>query len=172
MHFLFCQIVNKDRLLYARDLSIQAVNGPIDQLSQSLKHFLARCDTTLQGKIKEKILEYFNPVIHLSAQKKIQHQGEDKTTACNNDSTVQKCLDSNSCKHISCDYERQLAMLNLQMTGMQRQAPAIGHQLQTFGQKLALTESALKSQQRKLFFQTVSSNPPLSHHTSQQNICL
>lgn len=150
------KIVNEGRLLYARSLAIHAANGPVDQLAQSLKHFLARCDRNLQGKLRGKILEYFNPVIDHSAQKNIQHQGEDKTAACDNDSTVQKCLNSNNCQHISCDYERQLALLKSQIDKMQRQAPAIGHQLQTFGHKLAMTESALKSQQRKLAFQTVT----------------
>ena len=151
IYFVFQQMAYKCRLLYARGLSIQDVNGPINQLAQNLKFFLAGCEETLQGKIRGKILQYFNPMIDLGAQKNIQHQGEDKTTVCNHESTVQNLL--NNCK--SCDYDRQLALLKSQIDGMQRQAPVIGRQLETFGQKLALAESALRGQQRQLVFQTV-----------------
>lgn len=146
------QMIYKCRLLYAHGLS-REVNGVIDQLARELRGFLGRCDSKMQGKIRGLILQFFNPAISSSAQINCQNEGKgEEKIAVGNGSTGPKQLNNPNGK---CDYQRHLALLNSQIQGIQQQVPVISHQLQRFGRKLALTESALRGQQRQLSFRKV-----------------
>ena len=166
------QMVYKCRLLYARVLSTLEINGVVDPLAQNLLGFLAGCEGKMQAKIREHVLQYYNPMIALSAEAKNQKQDVEKLPVANGStkvsaSTAQKHSTSPENVPSDSDYECQLAMLRAQITGIRHQVPFIGQQLQTFGRKLAFAESALRSKQRHLELRKVSSTHTQIQHTSQ-----
>ena len=185
-------MVYKCRLLYARGLSRREakreMNGVVDQLAKKLRDFLAACKGSLESKVRGCILQYFNPMVALSAQVYIKPVNKPvEENLCVAKRTA-KTKTSASKKNGNEEYELQLALLRSQMTGMQQQVPFIAHRLQTFCQSLALAESALRGKHldltfRKVFFHnahiTIISNQPTNQPTShlltkmhdQMNIC-